>query len=101
MEVHNIAELLAGQGIWAALFVALFIYTVRKNEETVKKCEERENSLMIQLDKQNSLFLKQSELLNKLDEKLEKQAEKLSNISEDIEIIKKVGVNIEKQKSNK
>ncbi len=90
MELQSMVDIIIGQGVWAGLFVFLFIFMIKRDAE-------REQKLITQLEKWNEVFMKLTETLSKLESKLDK-------ISVDIEVIKKiskVGIGNEYEKNKK
>ena len=66
-----LTEVLTSQGIWAALFVSLLLYTIRKNDklDELQDCREKEyQKLLLELTDKLSVIRSIAEKLDKIPE---------------------------------
>ena len=65
------------QGIWALLFVSLFLYTIKNNEKLVEKQDKREENYQKLLSDMTEKYAVVEDIRNSVDE-IQKKMERIS-----------------------
>ena len=73
---NALIEAAMSQGIWGVLFVALFLYTIKNKEKTVKRQEEREEKYQCMITNLTDKF----SVITKIEEDTEIIIEKLKDM---------------------
>ena len=86
MDFQGLLQLALGNGLWAALFVYLFVYMIKKNDAREKQMIEQNNAREKALNDQNNAreekFIEQINLWNQTLSKLATQLAKTNTMSE-------------------
>ena len=96
-----ISQQVAKQGLWAILYILLFVYTLRESRLHQENAKERENNLRQEYhllqeesrDRENKL----TEFINNISKQFENLATQYEKIAEDIQRIK---VNLSNKENN-